>query len=102
MSTFTTVAEYETAILAEIDSIEDGATRRIIQDLISYAKNTEEKVAEESESEAENRPQRPRPDGSENAAYFRNIINEDNLPSESLKALVEDLLQLAENLENQL
>ncbi len=89
MSTFNTVAQYKTAILAEISSIEDDTTRRIIQDLIIYAENTE----------AENRELRPRPDGTENAAFYRVNINLNNILSESLRNLIEELLTLVERLE---
>lgn len=98
MTTYSTVIEFETAILADISTVSDAAQRNIIQDLLIYAKNKEEE-AEEKEKEAENRELRPRP---ESVAEFRALINMALLPNDTFRTLISDLLDLVESYEQQL
>lgn len=86
------VSEFEQLILDEIDVIQDASTTRTIYDLIEHAKKEEKK--------AENRELRPRPDGTENAAYYRNAIIFANIPSTSLVDNINDLLDYLEEIEN--
>lgn len=92
MSTTNSVYDYEQLILAEIAVIQDQATVHTIYDLIDHAKKEEKK--------AENRDLRPRPDGTENAAYYRSAIDVNLIPSSSLQTAINDLLDYLENLEN--
>lgn len=94
---YTTVLEYETAILAEIHLIGNAAERRTIQDLLTYAKDKEKE-----KEEAENRELRPRPDGTESAAYYRSQVDILALPTQSLQNLITGLLDLVESFEQQL
>ncbi len=87
-----TVSDFEQLILDEIDVIQDASTIRTIYDLIEHAKKEEKK--------AENRELRPRPDGTENAAYYRSAINFGNIPSTTLVDNINDLLNYLETLEN--
>ncbi len=92
MSATNSVHDYEQIILAEISAIQDQATLHNIYDLLEHAKKEEKK--------AENRDLRPRPDGSENAAYYRSVIDFNLIPSTTLKDAINNLLDYLTSLEN--
>lgn len=92
MSTSETVAGFELRILAEIDSIQDPATTRTIYELMEYARK--------KEKEAENRGLRPRPDGGESIDYYRDTLNFGLIPSPTLRAAIQELLDFVAELEN--
>lgn len=91
MTTVKTLADFKPAILTELPSVQDAVTRRMIHELIAYAETTEQ--------EADNRDQRPRPDGKENAAYYRKVIDLEALPAQ-LADLIEHLLRYLETIES--
>ena len=90
------LTDHTIAIQQELDTVENDALRQAILDLLNYA---EEKDKEKKE--AENRDLRPK-DDDKNAAYYRDLIDMDALPTETLRNLIEDLLQWVESIENQL
>ncbi len=92
MSTTNSVHDYEQIILAEINLIQDQATVHNVYDLLEHAKKEEKK--------AENRDLRPRPDGTENAAYYPSIIDFNLVPSTTLQDAINDLLDYLTSLEN--
>ncbi|MEM9919226.1 MAG: hypothetical protein AAF990_14080 [Bacteroidota bacterium] len=97
MTTYATVLEYENAISPELNAVQDAELRRTIMDLLQYSKDKEKE-----KQEADNRELRPRPDGAENAAYYRANIDMDSLPTTTLKDLIEGLLAFVESLEVEL
>ncbi|MEO1262705.1 MAG: hypothetical protein AAFZ15_28115 [Bacteroidota bacterium] len=96
MTNLQTIDEYIEAINAEIDSITHQETKNTVLDLLDYASKTK------SKKEAQNREQRPRPDGEENIAYYRSEIDFNYLPSDLLKTLINNLFDAVEELEQEL
>ena len=92
MPSTNSVANYEALILSEISTVQDAVTVRTIYDLIHYAKK--------KEKEAENRELRPRPDGSENAAYYSSAIDFTLISSQTLQDAITGLLAYVTELEN--
>ena len=86
------VSKFEELILDELEVVQDPATIRTIYDLIAHA-DKEEKKADPPEL-------RPRPEGELSAAYFRDVLNFDLIPSEGLRQLINNLLDCLEALEN--
>ncbi|MEL6657696.1 MAG: hypothetical protein AAFY48_22000 [Bacteroidota bacterium] len=88
------VSEFEQLILDELELIQDAGTIRTIQDLIEHAAK-EEKKANPPEMRM-----RPDEEAEVNAAYFRNALNFDLIPSESLQQNINNLLDYLAVLEN--
>lgn len=91
MSSNISMSGFEMKIQSEIEIIQDQATSRTIYELIQHGKK--------KEKEAENRKLRPRPDGTENAAFYRNAIDFTLIPSVSLIEAIEGLLSYLEEIE---
>lgn len=97
MINYANVLAYREAILVELYVVENAATHQMIQDLLSYADKKEKE-----KKEAESRDLRPRPLREESAAYYRELINLNDLPSDTLRNLIEGLLQFVASMEEQL
>lgn len=107
MTNYKTVTDFKTIIDSKINTITDTETRQKVSDLLDYAVRTENQASEEVRTEAavaaaKNRPQRPRPDGNENAQFYREQIDFSCIEDATLLQAIQELLDYLEELEHRL